>query len=153
MQGDGFAPELPLALIIEIGHMATDWAVIEQNIILDCIHLTPAGKKLPRGFNLLLQHWAEVALQNRPEHRATIEDLADRLGRRADARNYALHGYWTQHGPDQFRAFWRDVRETPPSYQTLYSSMGELREQRHKLRDARCDVIEFLNQFRRGPQP
>jgi hypothetical protein len=147
------APELPDALLQMIGFFASDWAVIEQNLLLHALELSDHKPNLiPTGFNRLRKHWRRLALAALPEHTETIEHLNRRLCGRSDARNYVIHGYWRKIAPDLFETVWLDHRNNEVTRERLEATPRILAQQAELLRALRCDLVDFLNGLRHCPE-
>jgi len=144
----GSIPALPVPVIIEIGYMVTDWAVIEQLITLHVVQMSGQDpSNIPTGFSKLRKHWQKLAREQSPDLAAEIEQLGQRLHKRSTARNYVVHGYWRQVGPDAFTSTWINYRGGSVRYDTLKSTFEQLKEQSKWAHELRNDVAKFTNRL------
>jgi hypothetical protein len=144
------ASELPEEVLVEIGLFATDWAVIEQNLAMHTVEMCGRDpqripKNFTRGFSSARKCWHKIARELNPERAVDIDRISDRLTRRSEARNYALHGYWKQKGPEEFDVIWIDLRGGKVEKNTISTNLIELREQTALLRDVRIEFISLVN--------
>lgn len=144
------APELPKDLLVEIGYFATDWAVVEQNLIAHTLEMSDGGASdIPLGFYRVRKLWFRLCRACTADEAITeLESLNDRLARRSTARNYGLHGIWRPLGDDRFLV---EFLEKDGSNKAVYrhmrieTTLADFKEQVRLMRDMRCDFLEFLN--------
>lgn len=140
---------LPVKLVKEIGYLATDWAMVEQNLLAHTVVLSDGDTtNIPTGFTRLRRHWLRLC---RPltavEHHADLEALNDRLARRALARNYGLHGIWRRLGEDLYLVEFlqRDSAQGNTfSRVKIETTFEEFKNQTKLMRELRRDFLEFL---------
>jgi len=132
--------------------MSSDWAVIEQNMLLHSLELSnhdPAG--IPGAFRDRCRYWRKLVIAAFPERLREIEALHRRLRNRSMARNYAIHGYWRQLGPNDFRVIWLEFPMGQVVREELVTTRAEIEEQVHKIRSMRSDFVTFLRELRQKP--
>lgn len=150
--------ELPNQLLIEIGFIASEFAVIDMEVRLDLIHLrasvTPDRKwdAVPWGFGKLLKAWRQERGATIDESlRSEWDDLNARIELRSKARNLALHGVWTASSRDDYLA--TILRDTTDNLHTdrLPTTYAALREQSELIRALRSDLVLFLRRIHGTP--
>jgi hypothetical protein len=110
---------LPDALLIQIGRIATTWALIEHDIRFSVIAMRhklghPKKSADPEiAFSRIRKTWYDLATQFYPPEDAKVLDgLNEQLMLAAEARGFAIHGMWHMHGPESFTVYWfRDAAE------------------------------------------
>lgn len=142
----GTVPALPIPVVIEIGYMVTDWAVIEQLLLMHVVEMSgrdPAD--IPAGFSKLRKHWFKMARAQLPDRTTEIDELNRRAHNRSTARNYVVHGYWKQSGPDEFTSTWITYRGGVLGHSKLITSFAQLEEQSKFVHELRTDIANFTN--------
>ena len=154
---DGDSTELPNELLIEIGRFATDWAVIEQEIMLHASALAAKdtggipAEYLRMDFKRLREKWYALAKANLGEaYGPELMTLNDRLARRSRARGYALHGKWRVLGPQRKRVECWDQKRELKRFQ-LVTTLAELQDQTDRLRELLGDLVD-LSRRAHGPK-
>lgn len=150
--------ELPNKLLIEIGFIATEFAVIEAELQMDLIHLRAASASdekwppVPYGFGRLSRAWYSARKGHLDRELVPVlDDLNRRLGLRADARNIALHGVWTALSADDYIVQKLNDTHANLHRQTLPTTYSGVKEQSEFVRALRYDVVSFISSFHGRP--
>jgi len=142
-------PDLPLKLIVEIGYLASDWARIEQNILVHLLEMRKGdASDIPFGFKRLRKAWFAECRENlSPDDFKIAERINERLCRRSDARNYVVHGTWVAVSDDEYVATILEKAKDQKGMGrlTLPTSHTALMEQADLVRHLRLDIWAFLD--------
>lgn len=143
--------QLPDELLVELGRFATDWAVVEQEVMLHASALASQDTDgfptdhLRMEFKRLREKWYALAKAKLgTEHQSTLMKLNDRLARRSTARGYALHGMWKVAGHQTYLVHWWEQKGRLERF-TLTTNLTELKRQTALLRELRIDLVAFLS--------
>jgi hypothetical protein len=142
--------QLPDELLVELGRFATDWAVVEQEVMLHASALASQDTDgyptdyLRMDFKRLREKWYGLAKSKLgDEWQGRLMQLNDRLARRSKARGYALHGIWTVTGPETYLVHWWEQKGRLDRF-TLPTNLDEVRGQTALLRELRLDLVAFV---------
>ncbi|WP_417491200.1 hypothetical protein [Maricaulis sp.] len=142
--------DLPDELLVLIGAIAADWAVIEQEILLHTVHMKRSGGDpgtdwRAGSFKAVRTMWLSTGREHLPaDIVAEFEDLYDRICRRFDARGMALHGNWQQTGATSFEVTWWALKEKELIRSSSHTELSEIREQADFTRQIRDRLVAFL---------
>ena len=143
--------QLPDELLVELGRFATDWAVVEQEVMLHASALASQDTDgyptdyLRMDFKRLREKWYGLAKSKLgDEHHPTLMKLNDRLARRSKARGYALHGIWTVTGDQTYLVHWWEQKGRLERF-NLPTNLDEMKRQTALLRELRIDLVAFLS--------
>lgn len=150
--------ELPDRLLIEIGFIATEFAVIDQEMRLDLVHRRAAASgdqkwpTVPWGFGRMADAWAASLDHGVPaDLQSEFERLKIQLRNRSDARNIALHGVWRELPDGTFKVVTVKDQADALHRETTPSTYAELREQAELVRELRYDLVVFLRRLHGAP--
>lgn len=141
------SPVLPDPVLLSLGRISSDFAVIEQNLKDHEAYMDAASTAW--GFTAISKSWKKLALARYPARRAEIEQIAHRLDLRAQARNWAVHWVWSIEGEELLGASKNYSYQRPPvPVDRIKTTISALGEQADLVTEIRQRVLELLSLLR-----